>query len=415
LSTTPAPATEARSRRFNLAGLQKFGRSLMLPIAALPAAALLLRLGQPDLLGADGLGWERVAAVVGAAGGALFANLALLFAVGVAIGMARKADGSTALAAVVGYLVFKGVGDAMSPFVLGVAPEGEEQELINYGVLGGIVMGLVSAWLWQRYHRISLPPYLAFFGGRRFVPILTSLAGLAIAVAMGLVYPAFDAGLTNLGQWVTDNSIIGGFVYGTMNRLLIPLGLHHILNSSPWFVFGEFETASGEVVQGDIARFLNGDPTAGAFMTGFFPIMMFALPAAAVAIWQEARPAQRKVVGGIMLSAALTSFLTGVTEPLEFAFMFVAWPLYVIHAVLTGTSHALVNALEIRDGFGFSAGLFDFVLNWNIATRPELLILIGLGYAALYYVLFRFVIRKWNLRTPGREDDEDAVAGDTSA
>jgi N-acetylglucosamine PTS system EIICBA or EIICB component len=415
LSTTPAPATEAKDRRFNLAGLQKFGRSLMLPIAALPAAALLLRLGQPDLLGVDGLGWERVAAVVGAAGNALFANLALLFAVGVAIGMARKADGSTALAAVVGYLVFKGVGDAMSPFVLGLPGKDEEQELINYGVLGGIVMGLVTAWLWQRYHRISLPPYLAFFGGRRFVPIITSLAGLAIAVAMGLVYPAFDAGLTSLGQWVTDNSIIGGFVYGTMNRLLIPLGLHHILNSSPWFVFGEFETAAGEVVQGDIARFLNGDPTAGAFMTGFFPIMMFALPAAAVAIWQEARPAQRKVVGGIMLSAALTSFLTGVTEPLEFSFMFVAWPLYVIHALLTGTSHALVNALEIRDGFGFSAGLFDFVLNWNIATRPELLILIGLGYAALYYVLFRFVIRKWNLRTPGREDDEDAVAGDNSA
>jgi PTS system N-acetylglucosamine-specific IIC component len=415
LSTTPAPTTEARSRRFNLAGLQKFGRSLMLPIAALPAAALLLRLGQPDLLGADGLGWDRVAAVVGAAGNALFANLALLFAVGVAIGMAKKADGSTALAAVVGYLVFKGVGDAMSPFVLGTPAEGQEQALINYGVLGGIVMGLASAWLWQRYHRISLPPYLAFFGGRRFVPILTSLAGLGLAVLLGLVYPAFDAGLTDLGQWVTDNSIIGGFVYGTMNRLLIPLGLHHILNSSPWFVFGEFQTSAGDVVHGDIARFLNGDPTAGAFMTGFFPIMMFALPAAAIAIWQEARPRQRKVVGGIMLSAALTSFLTGVTEPLEFSFMFVAWPLYVIHAVLTGTSMALVNALDIRDGFGFSAGLFDFVLNWNIATRPELLILIGLGYAALYYVLFRFVIRKWNLRTPGREDDADSVAGDTSA
>jgi PTS system N-acetylglucosamine-specific IIC component len=415
LSTTPAPTTETKSRRLNLAGLQKFGRSLMLPIAALPAAALLLRLGQPDLLGAEGLGWERVAAVVGAAGNALFANLALLFAVGVAIGMAKKADGSTALAAVVGYLVFKGVGDAMAPFVLGLPGDGEEQELINYGVLGGIVMGLVSAWLWQRYHRISLPPYLAFFGGRRFVPIVTSLAGLVLAVALGLVYPAFDAGLTSLGQWVTDNSIIGGFVYGTMNRLLIPLGLHHILNSSPWFVFGEFQTPAGDIVHGDIARFLNGDPTAGAFMTGFFPIMMFALPAAAVAIWQEARPAQRKVVGGIMLSAALTSFLTGVTEPLEFSFMFVAWPLYVIHALLTGTSHALVNALEIRDGFGFSAGLFDFVLNWNIATRPELLILIGLGYAALYYMLFRFVIRKWNLRTPGREDDETSVAGDTSA
>ena len=168
---------------------------------------------------------------------------------------------------------------------------------------------------------------------------------------------------------------------------------------------------------GDIARFLHGDPTAGAFMTGFFPIMMFALPAAALAIWHEAKPQNKKLVGGIMLSAALTSFLTGVTEPLEFAFMFVAWPLYVIHALLTGTSMALVNALDIKDGFGFSAGLFDYALNWNIATQPFLLIPIGLGYAAVYYFLFRFVIRKWNLKTPGREDDEaeSLVEADTSA
>ncbi len=389
----------------------------MLPIAALPAAALLLRLGQPDLLGADGLGWDRVAAVIGAAGDAIFANLPLLFAVGVAIGMARKADGSTALAAVVGYLVFKGVGDAMSPFVLDPPAEGQEQELINYGVLGGIVMGLLSAYLWQRYHRIKLPAYLAFFGGRRFVPILTSLVAIVVSVLMSLVYPAFDAGITNLGEWVTENSVLGGFVYGTLNRLLIPLGLHHILNNPPWFVFGEYTNAAGEVFHGDIPRFLAGDPTAGAFMTGFFPIMMFALPAAALAIWHEARPAQKKAVGGIMLSAALTSFLTGVTEPLEFAFMFVAFPLYILHALLTGTSLALVNALGIKDGFGFSAGLFDYLLNWNIATNPGWLIPIGLAYAAVYYALFRFVIRRWNLKTPGREEeDEQSVAeADTSA
>jgi N-acetylglucosamine PTS system EIICBA or EIICB component len=411
------PEAAPRGRRFNLAPVQKFGRSLMLPIAALPVAALLLRLGQPDLLGEDGLGWTDVAAVIGAAGDALFANLPLLFAVGIAIGMAKKADGSTALAAVVGYLVFKGVGDAMSPLVLGAPAEGEEQELINYGVLGGIVMGLTSAWLWQRYHRISLPPYLAFFGGRRFVPILTAFAAIVLSVLMSLVYPAFDAGITNLGEWVTENSVIGGFVYGTINRLLIPLGLHHILNNPPWFVFGEYTNAAGEVFRGDIPRFLAGDPTAGAFMTGFFPIMMFALPAAALAIWHEAKPAHKAAVGGIMLSAALTSFLTGVTEPLEFAFMFVAWPLYIIHAVLTGTSLALVNALDIKDGFGFSAGLFDYLLNYNIATRPLWLIVIGLGYAAIYYALFRFVIRKWNLRTPGREEEgeESAAEADTRA
>ena len=332
MSTLDTASRGSLRSRINLAPIQKFGRSLMLPIAALPAAALLLRLGQPDLLGADGVGWERVAAVIGSAGNALFANLPLLFAVGIAIGMAKKADGSTALAAVVGYLVFKGVGDAMSPLVLGLPDEGKTQALINYGVLGGIVMGLVSAFLWQRYYRTSLPPYLAFFGGRRLVPILTAVAAIVISVLMSLVYPVFDSGITAAGEWATENSVIGGFFYGFANRLLIPLGLHHILNNPPWFVFGSFEGSAG-VVHGDIPRFLAGDPTAGAFMTGFFPIMMFALPAAAIAIWHEAKPENKKLVGGLMLSAALTAFLTGVTEPLEFAFMFVAFPLYVLHAL----------------------------------------------------------------------------------
>jgi PTS system N-acetylglucosamine-specific IIC component len=301
--------------------------------------------------------------------------------------------------------------------VLGAPAEGEEQALINYGVLGGIVMGLLSAFLWQRYHRIKLPSYLAFFGGRRFVPIITATLAIVVSVLMSFVYPAFDSGITGLGEWVTENSVIGGFVYGTLNRLLIPLGLHHILNNPPWFIFGEYTTASGDVVHGDIARFLSGDPTAGAFMTGFFPIMMFALPAAAMAIWHEAKPQHKKAVGGIMVSAALTAFLTGVTEPLEFAFMFVAFPLYVIHALLTGTSLALVNWLGIKDGFGFSAGFFDFALNWNIATNPHWLIVIGLGYAVVYYLLFRFVIRKWNLRTPGREEEtaDSTIEPDTSA
>lgn len=412
-----APRDKPGRKKMNLAPVQKFGRSLMLPIAALPAAGLLLRLGQPDMLGVDGLGWERVAAVIGAAGGALFDNLPLLFAVGIAIGMARKADGSTALAAVVGYLVFKGVGDAMSPTVLDPPAEGEEQALINFGVLGGIVMGLVAALLWQKYHRIKLPSYLAFFGGRRFVPIITATLAIIISVPMSFLYIPFDAGLTAVGEWVTENSVLGGFVYGTLNRLLIPLGLHHVLNNPPWFLIGSFTTPDGSTVTGDIERFLSGDPTAGAFMTGFFPIMMFALPAAALAIYHEAKPMQKKLVGGVMGSTALTAFLTGVTEPLEFAFMFVAWPLYLIHALLTGSSLALTNALGIKDGFFFSAGLFDYLLNFNIATQPLLLIPIGLGYAAVYYVLFRFVIRKWNLRTPGREDEdeESIVTADDSA
>ena len=418
MSTT---TTKAEKRALpGLATLQRIGRSLMLPIAVLPAAGILARFGSDDMLGPDGLGWDAVADVVGAAGNALLGALPLLFAVGVAIGFAKKSDGSTAVAAVVGYLVFKGVGDAMSPVVLGAAPDGEDQALIDWGVLGGILCGVIAALLWQRYYRIKLPDYLAFFGGRRFVPIVTALATLLLAVVMAFLYVPFDRVLSALGEAVAGNAVVGGFVFGTANRLLVPLGLHHILNSFPWFQLGEFTTADGTVVQGDIARFIGGDPTAGTFMTGFFPIMMFALPAAALAITRAARPSQRKLVGGIMLSAALTSFITGVTEPLEFAFMFVAFPLYVVHAVLTGTSLALVNALGVKDGFNFSAGLIDYLLNYGIATKPLLIIPIGLAYAVVYYLLFSFVIRRWNLRTPGREDDADSpvvevTAADTAA
>ncbi|MFD2093895.1 PTS transporter subunit EIIC [Blastococcus deserti] len=403
MSSTVNPTADASAgaakRRVGLAGLQRLGRSLMLPIAALPAAGLLLRLGQDDMLGRFSP-LETVADVIAAAGGALFSNLPLIFAVGIAIGWAKKADGSTALAAVVGYLVLAGVFEAMSPVVLGTPEEGAEQELINFGVLGGIVTGLVSAMLWQRYYRLKLPDYLGFFGGRRSVPIITAVVMMLVGVVMSFVYPLFDLALTGLGEAVNANTVIGGGIFGVVNRLLIPLGLHHIINSVVWFILGDYEG-----VQGDLNRFFAGDPEAGTFMTGFFPIMMFALPAAAMAIWHEARPAQRKIVGGIMLSTALTAFLTGITEPLEFSFLFVAWPLYVIHALLTGTSLALTNALGIHDGFSFSAGAIDYLLNFGQATRPLWLIPIGLAYAAVYYVLFRFVIRKWNLRTPGREDD----------
>ncbi|MFJ6279716.1 PTS transporter subunit EIIC [Arthrobacter subterraneus] len=382
-----------------LQNLQRFGRSLMLPIAALPAAALLLRLGQDDLLGSfESL--STAAHVIGAAGGALFENLPLLFAVGISFGFAKKGDGSTALAAVVGYLVLTNVFEVMAPLVLGEAPEGGEDPVINYGVLAGIVMGLTTAWLWQRFHRTKLPDWLGFFAGRRLVPIITAFAAIAIGVIMALIYPLFDRGLTAVGNTVAENTVAGSGIYGFLNRMLIPLGLHHILNSIVWFVIGDYEGA-----QGDLNRFFAGDPEAGVFMTGFFPIMMFALPAAALAIWQEARPSQRKLVGGIMLSTGLTAFLTGITEPIEFSFMFVAWPLYIIHAVLTGVSMMTVNLLDIHHGFGFSAGAIDYVLNFGIAQNPLLLIPIGLVFAAVYYVLFRFVIRKWNLRTMGREDE----------
>jgi PTS system N-acetylglucosamine-specific IIC component len=398
---TGGPSRSARS----LGVLQRIGRSLMLPIAALPAAGLLLRLGQDDLLGSVP-GFKNVAAVIGAGGGALFDNLPLLFAVGVAIGFARRADGSAALAAVVGYVVLNGVFKAMSPLVLGAPAAGKDQDLIDYKVLGGILVGLLTAVLWQRFHRIKLPPYLAFFGGRRFVPIITAGATLLLGVLLGLVYPWFNSGLTHFGQWITGSTVIGAGVYGLANRLLIPLGLHHIINSFVWFVFGSFGGQTG-----DLNRFIKAhDPSAGSFMTGYFPIMMFALPAAALAIWRTARPDRRKLIGGIMLSGALTSFITGVTEPLEFSFMFVAWPLYVLHAVLTGTSLMVCNALGIHDGFSFSAGAIDYLLNFSIATKPLLIIVVGLIYAVIYYVSFTAVIKRWNLRTPGREPDEETAA-----
>ncbi|ROS57961.1 PTS system N-acetylglucosamine-specific IIC component (Glc family) [Frigoribacterium sp. PhB160] len=408
MSKTEATATKTGSKRGAgaFAVLQRLGRSLMLPIAVLPAAGILLRLGQTDLLGAIP-GFETGASVIGAAGQAVFTWLPLIFAVGIAIGWAKKSDGSTALAAVVGYMVIDGVFTAMSPLVLAgeTTPTGDPA-VINYGVLGGIVMGLLSAMLWQRFYRTKLPDFLGFFSGRRLVPIMTAVTGLVVGVVMSFIYPLFNGALTWIGTAVASNDVVGGGVYGVVNRLLIPTGLHHILNSVVWFLVGDYTGADGNIYRGDLTRFFQGDPSAGVFMTGFFPIFMFALPAAALAIWRHARPEKKKLIGGIMLSTALTAFLTGITEPLEFSFMFVAWPLYVIHAILTGTSMMLVNALDIHTGFTFSAGLIDYVLNFNISQNSIWLIPIGLGYAVVYYVIFSFVIKKWNLKTPGREDDD---------
>ncbi|UZD61328.1 PTS transporter subunit EIIC [Brevibacterium sp. JSBI002] len=431
---TTASAEAPKNRRKAIPGfaqLQRVGRSLMLPIAVLPAAALLMRFGQPDMLGADGLGqfadWLLpVATVFAAAGSALFDNLPLIFAVGVAIGFAKKADGSTALAAVVGYMVLTGVFTAMAPGF--GSDNGEGENVINFGVLGGIVVGIITALLYQRYHRIKLPTYLGFFGGRRFVPIVTAVASMVIAVIMALIYPVFDSLINKgVGGFLMEHGANPGtgFVFGTINRLLIPFGLHHLLNNLPWFQLGSCTTSSGDTAHGDITCFFSGvDGTAdwtGSFMTGFFPIMMFALPAAALAIYRTAHPQRRKVVGGIMLSVALTAFITGITEPLEYAFAYVAFPLYAVHAVLTGTSLALVNALGIKSGFGFSAGALDYLLNLGRASElsggigPVLLLLvIGLAYAVIYYFLFRWAIIKFNLHTPGREDETDTGTGTPS-
>jgi PTS system N-acetylglucosamine-specific IIC component len=414
--TTKPEGKQAKSglRIPGFAQLQRLGKSLMLPIAVLPAAGILLRLGQDDLLG------KIHAPVIGpffqamsAAGGAVFTNLGLLFAVGVAIGFARKADGSTALAAVVGYLVVQAVFKTMSPVVLaGEVDKTGAQAQINYSVFAGIVVGLVTAWLFDRYHTIKLPAYLGFFGGRRFVPIVVSLACLAIAFAMSYFYPIFDAGLTSLGRFIGGSGALGAFVYGFANRMLIPVGLHHIPNSYIWFIYGDYQTADGHVVTGELTRFAAGDHTAGILTSGFYPILMFGLPGAALAMIHVANKKQKKIALGILSAAALTAFLTGVTEPLEFSFMFVAFPLYVIHAVLTGLSLAIAYALDIHLGFSFSAGLVDLLLYGTAPAAKNIpyLIVMGVVFFVVYYVMFRFAITKWNMSTPGREPEAEFEA-----
>ncbi|GHC63904.1 PTS transporter subunit EIIC [Streptomyces collinus] len=406
---TAAPASPKKGSAV-MAVMQRIGRSLMLPVAVLPAAALLVRLGNDDMLGRPEFPafLTKIASFMAAGGNAILDNMALLFAVGIAIGFAKKSDGSTALAAVTGYLVFQRVlatfTDPNQPKVP-TAVDGKVvmvEKAVNAGVLGGVVMGIVVALLYQRFYRTKLPDWAGFFGGRRLVPILSAFAGLIIGIVFGYIWPVLGAGLHNFGEWLVGSGAVGAGIFGLANRALIPVGMHHLLNSFPWLQAGEYEGKNG-----DIARFLAGDPTAGQFMTGFFPIMMFALPAACLAIVHCARPERRKVVGGMMLSLALTSFVTGVTEPIEFTFMFIAPVLYAIHAVLTGVSMALTWALGMKDGFGFSAGAIDFALNLGIATNPWGLALVGLCFAAVYYMVFRFAITKFNLPTPGRESDEE--------
>jgi N-acetylglucosamine PTS system EIICBA or EIICB component len=366
--------------------LQRIGKSLMLPIAVLPAAGLLLRFGQPDLLDIP---------FIANAGDAIFANLALIFAIGVAMGFAKDNNGAAALAGAIGYLVLTNGTQALD-------------ENINMGVLGGIIAGIIAGLLYNRFHDIKLPEWLGFFSGRRFVPIVTSVAMVILAGIAGIAWPPVQAAIDGLGNWIIDLGAIGSGLFGFLNRLLIPLGLHHVLNSLFWFEFGEFAGKSG-----DIARFFAGDPTAGPYMTGFFPVMMFGLPAAAFAIIAAAKPEKRKAVSGMFIGLALTSFLTGITEPIEFSFMFVAPLLYGVHAILTGVSLWLTTFLGIRDGFTFSAGGIDYLLNFNIAEKPLLLLVIGLIYAVIYFVVFYVLIKAFNLKTPGREDEveeEDQVS-----
>jgi N-acetylglucosamine PTS system EIICBA or EIICB component len=390
-----------------LASLQKVGGALMLPIAVLPIAGLLLRLGQPDLLNLSSMA---------SAGGAIFDNLGILFAIGVAVGLARENHGAAGLAAVVGYLVTTNGAQVLINVPPGAIPDltGEAHdlavaaykahELAKLSVPAGIICGLLAGMLYNRFFKISLPSYLSFFGGRRFVPIASGFAGLALAVVFGTQWQHLESGMDALSRWVLHAGSLGLFAYGMLNRVLIVTGLHHIINNLAWFLLGDYHG-----VTGDLKRFFAGDPTAGTFMAGFFPVMMFGLPAACLAMYHTALPERRRAVGGLLASIAFTSLLTGVTEPIEFTFMFLAPVLFVVHALLTGVAFVIMNALNVRLGFGFSAGLFDYVLNFNRATHPLLLFPVGAVYFGLYYGLFRVAIVKLNLKTPGRDATEGSI------
>jgi PTS system N-acetylglucosamine-specific IIC component len=396
MATATATATTT-----SFAGIQKLGRALMLPIAVMPLAGLLLRLGQEDLLN-----WPFMAA----AGDAIFHNLGILFAIGVAIGFAKESHGAAGLAGAVGYFVtITGtltLAKVPPETVAGLADAAKELAIAKFhdqlssriSIPVGILSGLIAGAMYNRFKDIKLPDYLAFFGGRRFVPIITGFVCIGLAVVFGYGWPYVTAGLDAASRGVVAAGDFGLFIYGFLNRLLLVTGLHHIINNIAWLIIGDYHGATG-----DLKRFFAGDPTAGAFMAGFFPVMMFGLPAACLAMYQTARTESRRIVGGVLLSMALTSFLTGVTEPIEFAFIFLAPVLYLVHAVLTGLALVIMNLLNVKLGFGFSAGLFDYVLYFNKATNPLLLLPVGAAYFAIYYVLFRVVITKFDLKTLGRE------------
>ena len=404
-STTSRPSGSGVGSRI-LGALQSLGRSLMLPVAVLPVAALLLRLGQADL-------WQALlhnphatgAPFIADAGNAIFSNLPMIFGVGIAFGLAGG-EGAAALAGLVGFLIFNAVFNDFSPV-------GQGAHENNMDVLSGILMGLVAAWLYRRYHTIRLPDYLGFFGGRRFVPIITGIAGVILGVIFGFIWPPIQYGIQALGTGIIGLGPLGPAIYGFFNRLLIPLGLHHVLNTYIWFQLGTYTNpATGAITHGDLTRYFAGDPNAGLFESGFFPVMMFGLPAACLAMIRQAR--FPKVAAGILLSAAFASFLTGITEPIEFAFVFVAPVLFVIHAVLTGTALFVCSLLQIHMAFGFSAGLIDYLINLPAknTTGAWTLLIVGLIYGVVYYFLFSFCIKFFNLGTPGRGEASTGLSAD---
>jgi len=367
-----------------LGQLQRIGKALMLPIAVLPAAGLLLRLGQPDTLNIP---------FMAAAGNAVFNFLPLLFAIGIAVGFAKENHGLAGMAGFISYEILSYGAQAIN-------------SSISLSYLGAIVAGLLTGWMFNMFSQREIKWLDWMAGGRGFAVVVISLISIVLSIVFGYVWPFVQDAFNALGHWLGATGAIGAGFYGLFNRLLIPFGLHHVINTYIWFVYGNYHG-----VTGDLSRFFAGDPTAGGYMAGFFPIMMFGLPGAAIAMIVAAKPGRRKVVAGVLGSAAFTALVTGVTEPIEFAFMFLAPLLFLFHAILTGFSLFLCYALGIRDGFTFSAGLIDYVLNRNYATHGYWLLPIGLAFGIIYFLVFYFSIKIFNIKTPGREDEDVAFAG----
>ena len=387
--------------------LQKTGKSLMLPVSVLPVAGLLLGIGSAHFTRLP----SALSDVMAQSGGAIFGNLPLIFAIGVALGVTQN-DGVAALSAVVGYAVLLATMGVMAALfgyepttIMGI-------KSIETGVFGGIVIGSIAGWLFNKYFRIQLPPYLGFFAGKRFVPIVTALAAIAVGIVLSIIWPPIGGAIDAFSRWGSSENPAAAFtLYGVVERALIPFGLHHIWNVPFFFEVGQYvDPATGEVIRGEIHRYTAGDPTAGNLAGGYL-FKMWGLPAAALAMWRGAKPENRAKVGGIMISAALTSFLTGITEPIEFSFIFVAPFLYVVHALLAGVAYFTCIELGIRHGMTFSHGLIDFIVLFNRSSNAWAFFVLGPLYAGVYYGLFRVAIQRFDLKTPGREDEaDDAVA-----
>ncbi|WP_323987011.1 N-acetylglucosamine-specific PTS transporter subunit IIBC [Microbacterium plantarum] len=391
---------------------QRLGRSIMLPVAVLPVAAILMGIGNWIDAAA---GENIVSTFLLAAGGAILDNMALLFAIGISIGMANKSDGTSALAGLVSWLT---VTTLLAPATVaqffGIADVADVDPAFTNikNVFVGIICGLIGAWAYNRFKDVKLPDALSFFSGKRSVAIVTAGISLVVAVVLLFVWPFVYGGLVIFGEWIATLGPVGAGLYGFFNRLLIPFGLHHALNSVFWFDVAGIN---------DLNNFLggaNGDGVygvTGQYMTGFFPIMMFGLPGAALAMYVTAKDKRKKVVAGILLSSAVAAFFVGITEPLEFSFMFLAPWLYLVHAIFTGISVFIAALLPTRMGFGFSAGFIDLVLGWfnPLAQNPWMIPVMGVFWFVVYFLVFRFLILKFRLKTPGREDD-DALDADAA-